>query len=110
MTIGFPSRFAAFLLFALARSPPAAQTLFYEPLNAEVEGTPGTLLRQVPMMGASDGASAYRVLYRSTSFEGRPVVAWAHPTSGVVSHCAPSLAIFFFQQVQGLRASGLPYR
>ena len=34
---------------------------------------------------------------------GRPIVAWAHPTSGIVPHCAPSLALFFFQQVQGLR-------
>jgi hypothetical protein len=35
--------------------------------------------------------------------EGRPIIAWAHPTTGIVPHCAPSLAIFFFQQVQGLR-------
>jgi pimeloyl-ACP methyl ester carboxylesterase len=35
---------------------------------------------------------------------GRPIVAWAHPTSGVVPHCAPSLAIFLFEQIQGLRS------
>ena len=34
---------------------------------------------------------------------GRQVVAWAHPTSGIVPHCAPSLARFKFQQIQGLR-------
>jgi pimeloyl-ACP methyl ester carboxylesterase len=34
---------------------------------------------------------------------GRPIVAWAHPTTGVVPHCAPSLAIFVFQQMAGLR-------
>jgi acetyl esterase/lipase len=34
---------------------------------------------------------------------GRPIVAWAHPTTGVVPRCAPSLAIFVFQQIQGLR-------
>jgi pimeloyl-ACP methyl ester carboxylesterase len=28
---------------------------------------------------------------------------WAHPTTGVVQHCAPSLAIFVFQQMAGLR-------
>jgi pimeloyl-ACP methyl ester carboxylesterase len=69
------------------------------------------------------GGMAYRVLYRSTGLHdepialsgivivpagpapagGRPIVAWAHPTTGVVSRCAPSLAIFGFQQVQGLR-------
>jgi len=34
---------------------------------------------------------------------GRPIVAWAHPTSGIAPRCAPSLAIFIFQQIQGLR-------
>ena len=34
---------------------------------------------------------------------GRPIIAWAHPTSGVVPHCAPSLAFFAYQQIQGLR-------
>ena len=34
----------------------------------------------------------------------RPIIAWAHPTSGIVPHCAPSLAIFLFQQIQGLRS------
>ena len=34
---------------------------------------------------------------------GRPIVAWAHPTSGIVPRCAPSLAIFLFQQIQGSR-------
>jgi acetyl esterase/lipase len=33
----------------------------------------------------------------------RPIVAWAHPTTGVVTRCAPSLAFFVFQQIQGLR-------
>ena len=61
--------------------------------------------------GAPLGATAYRVLYRSTGIngepifvsgvvivpqgapppEGRPIVAWAHPTSGVTPRCAPSL-------------------
>ncbi len=36
--------------------------------------------------------------------EGRPIVAWAHPTSGITPRCAPSLAIFLFQQIQGLRS------
>jgi|SRR5271168_227255 len=34
---------------------------------------------------------------------GRPIVAWAHPTTRIVPRCAPSLAIFLFQQMQGLR-------
>jgi acetyl esterase/lipase len=34
---------------------------------------------------------------------GWPIVAWAHPTTGVVPRCAPSLAIFLFQQIAGSR-------
>jgi pimeloyl-ACP methyl ester carboxylesterase len=109
--------------FALGVLPAAAQTPFYRAPEADLAGPPGTLVRQEPMHGAPDGAAAYRVLYRSTSFEGkpilvsgvivvpqgppppggRPIVAWAHPTSGIVPRCAPSLAIFIFQQMQGLR-------
>jgi acetyl esterase/lipase len=69
-------------------------------------------------------AAAWRVLYRSVGLHGepiavsgtivvplgpppsggRPIVAWAHPTSGIVSRCAPSLALFKFQQIMGLRS------
>ena len=100
-----------------------AQTAFYRVATEELEGLPGTLIRQEPMSGAPLDAKSYRVLYRSTGLkgeqiavsgviivpdspapgEGRPIVAWAHPTTGIVPHCAPSLAHFFFQQVQGLR-------
>src|SRR6202034_4644864 len=34
---------------------------------------------------------------------GWPIVAWAHPTTGVVPRCAPSLALFAFQQMAGSR-------
>ena len=100
-----------------------AQTPFYQALPDEVAGRPGTLIRQEPMLGAPDGAAAYRVLYRSTNPEGepiavsgvvivpsgpapeggRPIVAWAHPTTGIVPRCAPSLAMFIFQQIAGSR-------
>ena len=30
-------------------------------------------------------------------------MAWAHPTTGIVPHCAPSLALFIFQQIAGSR-------
>lgn len=100
-----------------------AQTSFYDASRQEIAGRPGTLIRSEPMSFAPAGAQAYRVLYRSTGMHGepiavsgviivppgpapaggRPVVAWAHPTTGVVPHCAPSLAIFVFQQMAGLR-------
>jgi pimeloyl-ACP methyl ester carboxylesterase len=101
-----------------------AQTAFYRAPASEAEGAPGSLVRQEVIDGAPLGATTYRVLYLSTGLEnkpivvsgvvivppgdppsgGRPIVAWAHPTSGVVSRCAPSLAIFLFEQIQGLRS------
>jgi pimeloyl-ACP methyl ester carboxylesterase len=101
-----------------------AQTAFYRAPPSEVAGAPGTLVRKELIDGAPLGATTYRVLYRSTGLDdkpilvsgvvivppgdpppgGRPIVAWAHPTSGVVPHCAPSLAIFLFEQIQGLRS------
>ncbi len=100
-----------------------AQSDFYRAAEQELAGRPGTLIRQEPMPGAPLLADAYRVLYRSTGLKGepiavsgiviippgpapvggRPIIAWAHPTTGIVPHCAPSLAIFAFQQMQGLR-------
>jgi len=101
-----------------------AQTAFYRAPSSEVAGAPGTLVRQEVIDGAPLGATTYRVLYRSTGLNdkpilvsgvvivppgdpppgGRPIIAWAHPTSGVVPRCAPSLAIFLFEQIQGLRS------
>jgi pimeloyl-ACP methyl ester carboxylesterase len=112
---------AAALALSVARAD--AQTPFYEASSPEIAGPPGTLIRSEPMAFAPAGAQAYRVLYRSTGMRGepiavsgviivppgpapaggRPIVAWAHPTTGVVPHCAPSLAIFVFQQMAGLR-------
>src|ERR1700750_119024 len=101
-----------------------AQTAFYRAPSSEIEGAPGTLIRRGVLDGAPLGAPAYRVLYRSTGLDnkpifvsgvvivppgdpppgGRPIIAWAHPTSGIVPRCAPSLAIFLFEQIQGLRS------
>jgi pimeloyl-ACP methyl ester carboxylesterase len=114
---------AALCMFAGAKAA-NAQTEFYRAPASEVAGAPGTLVRQEVIDGAPLGATAYRVLYRSTGLDdkpilvsgvvivpagdpppgGRPIVAWAHPTSGVVPRCAPSLAIFLFEQIQGLRS------
>lgn len=104
-------------------APALAQSSFYRASPEEIAGPPGTLIRQEPMFGAPAGAFAYRVLYRSRGVHdepiavsgvvivpqgapppgGRPIIAWAHPTSGVVPRCAPSLALLLFQQIQGDR-------
>ena len=33
---------------------------------------------------------------------GRPVIAWAHPTTGVQPHCAPSLSPLRFMMIPGV--------
>jgi acetyl esterase/lipase len=113
----------AFVVLSSVTVSAGAQTPFYQASAEEIAGPPGTLIRQEPMLGAPDGAAAYRVLYRSTNPEGgpiavsgviivpagpvpeggRPIVAWAHPTTGIVPRCAPSLAMFIFQQIAGSR-------
>jgi acetyl esterase/lipase len=110
-------------LLMLAPRASMAQTSFYQPTAAELRGRPGTLIRHEPMPMSPSGASAHRILYRSTGLKGEPiavsgvvivpsqpspsgtgpVVAWAHPTSGIVPHCAPSLARNVYSQIQGLQ-------
>lgn len=111
-------------LSAAALAAPAhAQSAFYTAPPEEIAaGKPGSLIRMEPMGGAPGNARAYRMLYRSTGLDGkpiavsgvaivpstpaphggRPVVAWAHPTTGVQPQCAPSLNSGVFQSVQGL--------
>lgn len=115
---------ATVLTVAAHATTASAQTPFYDAPRSELAGRPGTLVRQEVIDGAPLGATAYRVLYRSTGMKGepifvsgvvivpqgdpppggRPIVAWAHPTTGITAPCAPSLAIFLFQQIQGLRS------
>jgi acetyl esterase/lipase len=96
---------------------------WYTASPQEMEGAAGTLIRQEPLTGALPaGASAWRILYRSTGLrgepiavsgllavpggdapaDGRPIVAWAHPATGVVRGCAPSLDAAALATVMGL--------
>ena len=87
----------------------------YDVSPGEIPGKPGTIIRIWPLEGGGPGmggnGEAFRILYRSTSPSGKPIpvsgaifipsgpapaggrniIAWAHPTSGVVPPCAPSL-------------------
>lgn len=101
--------------FVLRASTPPEPSAFYDP-PADLAGLPpGALLRSEAFTPAVPGAVGWRVLYRSsdpsgnpiavsgiivapagttngtTSDDDRPVVAWAHPTTGVARRCAPSL-------------------
>jgi len=111
------------LMAASAVDSRALAESFYSAPHHEIAGRPGSIIRQEALIGSPPDSTAYRVLYRSTGLRGetiavsglvivpnapapiggRPVVAWAHPTTGIVPHCAPSLANFKFQQMQGLR-------
>jgi len=100
-----------------------AQGSFYSVAELDLGGyANGELIRSEAMPRAPDAATAYRILYRSEGLQGepiavsgvvivpagpptmtgRPVVAWAHPTTGLVPVCAPSLARVFFESIQGL--------
>jgi len=91
-------------------SRPPRPDAFYDP-PAGVPSAPGILLRHEPFTrGLPAGARAWRLLYTTTRGDGtptvsgalilaaitlppgpRPVIAWAHGTTGVAEGCAPSL-------------------
>jgi len=101
---------------------PPEPSAFYQIYPARVSGTPGEILRIEPYGNAPTGATAYRVLYSSRGLQdepiavsgivvvpegvvpegGRPVIAWAHPTTGVAPRCAPTLATNVFDRIIGL--------
>lgn len=112
-------------LFVAACLSAAAQTAFYSANNAQISGgAAGSLIHNSKLDATAFGADKYLVLYRSVALKGEPIavsgmvfvpagdmpaggwpiVAWAHPTSGLVSKCAPSLAAGGTGQVQGLEA------
>jgi acetyl esterase/lipase len=97
----------------LRRSLAAAIALLcFLPAPEAAAKKPGAILNVWPLIGGSpDNGEAFRILYQSTGLKGepievsgaiyippgnapaggRPVIAYAHPTSGVVEKCAPSL-------------------
>lgn len=111
---------AAFAAVILLVAPTQAQ--FYDVDPADIPGKPGTVIRIAAFESSPAGAQAYRVLYRSVGLNGEPiavsgtvihplgqppaagrnVIAWAHPTSGVVRRCAPSMWPQMFDEIPGL--------
>ena len=111
------------LLAAWALVAPAVPDAFYA-APATIPAEPGALLRQEPFdRELPDGARAWRILYTTTDPQGaprlasavvmlarsapagpRPVVLYAHGTTGVVTGCAPSLLDDPFPFVPGLDA------
>jgi alpha-beta hydrolase superfamily lysophospholipase len=88
---------------------PKPDAFYRQPMPAKA--APGSLIAVEPYAPAFPGTAAYRVLYTSTDIngaripvsgvvfiplnaapaQGRNIVAWAHPTTGMAQGCAPSL-------------------
>jgi hypothetical protein len=112
----------AVLAAAACSSTPRKPDAFYLPPSPMTAGAPGEVLRIEPDADGPKGARSMRVLYRSTGLKGEPqavsalvvipdgpapaggrnVVAWAHPTTGVVPDCAPSLQPDWRKTIPGL--------
>jgi hypothetical protein len=103
----------AVLSVGLGVALPQSASALYDVTPGEIPGKPGSIIRVWPLEGGGPmggNANAFRILYRSTGLSGEPiavsgavfiptgpapaggrnVLAWAHPTYGVVPACAPS--------------------
>ena len=96
---------------------------FYKLPDPVPGGDPGEIYRSEKLTSTMAGTVAWRVLYHSTDLNGenilvsgtvvapttaapaggRPVVSWAHPTTGTAPRCAPSAGLAPFDLVEGLR-------
>ena len=117
MAVRYPT-LIVIILAGCAAPPPAPYGSTETPGHAH----PGDVLRAEAFPGAPDGATATRILYSSTTPDGRPIgvsglvitpvapppqggrpiLAWLHPTTGVAQACAPALGPQPFGQIQGL--------
>jgi pimeloyl-ACP methyl ester carboxylesterase len=107
---------------------------FYVAPSPLPAGKPGDIIRSEPLAGAPAGAQAWKVLYLSQGFDGsptavsgvviapapgtagstpqtgavgtggRPIVSWAHPTTGLIDACAPSTLPSVFALIPGLES------
>ncbi len=102
--------------------PAGPPPLFYTAPVPDARAPHGALIRSEVIGGAPSGSRAYRVIYQSTGRDGRPipvsgmvivpngpapaagrpVIAWAHPTTGVQPRCAPSLSPLRFMMIPGV--------
>jgi pimeloyl-ACP methyl ester carboxylesterase len=119
----FAVRAPVLAVLAMLLAAGAARAGFYDATPKEVAGPPGSLIRYEVMDPSPAGGIAFRILYRSIGLHGepiavsgvvvrppgspppggRPVVAWAHPTTGIARHCAPSLFGSGWTEIPGLQ-------
>ena len=105
-----------------AKSSNSFDSSFYDTPSPIPSSPPGTVIRFETMTAPFPDSQAWRVMYTSTGIEGepivvsgmvfapsgptptggRPVVTWAHPTTGIEDQCAPSRSPKPYDDVQGL--------
>lgn len=114
---------AAFFASCGSASTNVYDKSFYAPPTPIPAVSPGTVLRSETMAAPFPETQAWRVMYASQGINaepivvsgmifapsgaaptgGRPVVSWAHPTTGIEDHCAPSRSPKPYDDVQGLQ-------
>lgn len=102
---------------------PARADDFYVVPSAEIAGKPGTVIRAETFKAPPGASAAYRILYRSRGLDGqpipvsavvvvpdspappggRPIVSWAHATSGIARNCARSMYSSLYTNMYGLQ-------
>lgn len=120
---------AVLLLSGCAQPQRVEEDLFARPYTGSfyvdppgAAGTPGGVVRVEAAAGAPLGATAWRILFRSTDLHGDPVlnsgmlvvpsgaappggrtiVSWGHPTTGSAEKCAPSRSVDPYIWMEGL--------
>ncbi len=104
------------------RAQPDAPPAFYTAPSLLPGGPAGTIIRSEVIDDFHPGATAYRVLYKSTGYngdptavsgiivvpdgpapaDGRKVIAWTHGTVGVAPNCSPSLVPNYASALVGI--------
>lgn len=102
---------------------PGIEDFYAQPPGA-ADGDPGTLVKTDALLGTPLASRAWRIMYRSTTAAGDPVVvtgtltvpwgppppggrtivSWGHPTTGSARECAPSYGFDPFIGVEGMRS------
>ena len=110
------------LVSCATKSSNAFNASFYDTPSSIPADAPGTIIRFETMNAPFPESQAWRVLYTSIGINGepivvsgmvfaptgpvppggRPVVSWAHPTTGLEDPCAPSRSPKPYDDVQGL--------
>ncbi len=112
------SLLAALFMVAAALPANALRPVSQKELH---RAAPGDILRIQPLPGgAPNGIRAYQVFYRSIGTRGqpilvsaalfygdtdaprRPVLAWAHPTTGVTRNCSPTRRTDVYNKIPGI--------